>query len=165
MKRKATMIVALLMVVASLGLAMPASASASNKGGTQQIGGEAIPVDTCNGLSSLFTFEMTGSLVGCWYTNGYEVVQNTRSGVYQERGTETFVGCLVEDGVEVACGSFDTTYKFTAKFAPDGAEIHGRCQHPLASGLEEFLGATGRVDFKDVVETGQFFYRGHIDLA
>ena len=140
-------------------------ASASNRGGTSQIGGEAILVDTCDGQSSLFTFEMTGSLVGCWYTTHADVVQATPSGVYQERGTETFVGCLVEDGVEVACGTFDTTYKFTAKFAPDFTEIHGRCQHPLAGGTEGFDGATGRVDFKDEVETGRFFYRGHIDLS
>ena len=93
--------------------------------------GEAIPVAECNGVSSLFTFEMRGSLDGCWYTTAIDVVQATSSGVYQERGTETFVGCLVENGVELACGTFDTTYKFSAKFAPDGSEIHGRCQHPL----------------------------------
>jgi hypothetical protein len=48
-----------------------------------------------------------------------------------------------------------------------GAELKGRCQHPIAtgSGAGGFAGATGRVDFKDEVSTGRYLYRGHIKLG
>ncbi|MEO6654062.1 MAG: hypothetical protein ABIP17_15550 [Ilumatobacteraceae bacterium] len=118
----------------------------------------------CNEIFSEFTLTMeagNGDLVGCWYTDTLIVVQETTSGVYQERGTETFIGCLT-DGV--TCGTFSTTYKFTAKFAADGSEIRGRCEHPIVSGsgTGDFEGVTGRVDFKDDVVTGEFNYRGHL---
>jgi len=114
---------------------------------------------------SLFTIKMEGSLEGCWYTPEFEVVQETPSGIYQERGAEKFVGCLNSVSGLVGCGSFETTYKFTAKFGPDG-EIHGRCQHPIVagSGTGVFEGATGRVDFKDDVVNECFNYRGHIKI-
>ena len=134
--------------------------------GNTQIGGVGTFDETeCLELDDLFTIKMTGSLVGCWYTTEIDVVQETPSGIYQERGTEIFIGCLVEDGVDAACGSISTTYKFTAKYAPDGSEIHGRCQHPIVAGTGDFEGVTGRVDFKDDVVTGEFDYRGHLKLA
>ena len=105
---------------------------------------------------------MQGSLTGCWYTDIHDV-KTTPSGVYLERGAELFVGTL--DGGKT--GTFTTTYRFEAKFAPDGAEIHGRCQHPLVagSGTGGFLGATGRVDFKDIIgDPVTYVYRGHIRL-
>ena len=48
-----------------------------------------------------------------------------------------------------------------------GVEVKGRCQHPIitGSGTGGFAGATGRLDFKDQVSTGRFFYRGHITLG
>jgi len=114
-----------------------------------------------------FTQVLTGSLDGCWYTN----IETTRdngapSGVYIESGEEVFVGSL-NGGPE---GTFATTYKFESKWDPDvstGSEVHGRCQHPIVegSGTGGFEGATGRVDFKDEVTTGQFFYRGHIKFG
>jgi hypothetical protein len=104
---------------------------------------------------------MAGGLVGCWYTDTFEVVQTTPSGFYQERGTETFIGCLSD---ETTCGTFSTTYKFTAKYAVDGSEIRGHCEHPIASGTGDFAGITGQVNFKDNVETGEFLYEGHIKL-
>ena len=118
----------------------------------------------CTARPSLYTLKMEagdGDLVGCWYTDTLEVVQETKSGVYQERGTETFIGCLA-DGT--TCGSFSTTYKFTAKYAADGSEIHGRCQYPIVGGTGGFEGVSGRVDFKDDVSTGDFYYRGHLSL-
>ncbi|MCA9830982.1 MAG: hypothetical protein R3B97_03445 [Dehalococcoidia bacterium] len=117
--------------------------------------------ETCSELPSLFTMTMVGDLVGCWYTTSFEVVQETASGIYQERGTETFVGCLA-DGT--TCGTFSTTYKFTAKYATDGSEIHGRCQHPIVGGTGGFAAISGRVDFKDDVQTGDANYRGHLKL-
>ena len=139
--------------------------SAVVAGGTSQLRGTGtISLDgDCDDLSSPFPpIELQGDLVGCVYTTSFEVVQETPSGVYQERGTETFIGCLSNG---TTCGTFNMTYKFTGKFAPDGSTIHGRCQHPIVSGTGDFAGATGRLDFKDDVENAVFYYRGHIRLG
>jgi hypothetical protein len=109
---------------------------------------------------------MHGSLEGCWYTKVVTSKDNgTPSGVYQERGEEVFVGSF-DGGPE---GTFTTTYKFSSKWEPDvtnGSEVHGRCQHPIVagSGTGGFEGATGRLDFKDDVVTGDYLWRGHISL-
>ncbi len=120
----------------------------------------------CDEAPSVFPpFDMQGSLEGCWYTTSYDVVQQTPSGTYQERGTELFVGCLNARGSRT-CGTFTTEYHFEAKYSnTTGAEIHGRCQHPITGGTGGFVGASGRVDFKDDVATGCFYYRGHISLG
>ena len=145
-------------VTALVFVAAPASAA----GNTQISGvGTFDTVGACTEIASYFTMEMAGDLVGCWYTDKLEVVQETPSGVYQERGTEIFIGCLAD---KTTCGTFSTTYKFTGKFTVDGTEIHGRCQHPIVSGTGDFEGVTGRVDFKDDVQTGAYNYRGHIEL-
>jgi len=131
--------------------------------GTTQVSGIGLPLgpDPCNGQTSDFTIEMTGSLVGCWYATITESKFNP-SGTYQERGTETFVGCLNV----TTCGTFSTAYTFTAKFVDDTftQEIHGRCHHPIVSGsgIGGFSGATGMINFKDDVEAGIFRYTGHI---
>jgi len=104
---------------------------------------------------------MAGGLVGCWYTDTVEVLHSTANGAYQERGTETFIGCLSD---ETTCGTFSTTYKFTAKYAADGSELHGHCEHPLVSGTGDFAGITGQVNFRDEVQTGEFLYKGHVQL-
>ena len=106
--------------------------------------------------------KLTGGLVGCWYTDTVEVLHFTHNGAYQERGTETFIGCL-SDGT--TCGTFKTEYKFTARYAADGSELHGHCEHPVVSGTGDFAGITGQVNFKDDVQTGEFFYKGHFFLA
>jgi hypothetical protein len=117
-------------------------------------------------FTSLPPLVMTGSLEGCWYTKVVSAKDNgAPSGVYQERGEEVFVGSL-DGGPE---GTFAATFKFTSKWDPDvstGSEVHGRCQHPIVagSGTGGFEAATGRVDFKDDVVTGEFLYRGHISL-
>jgi hypothetical protein len=102
---------------------------------------------------------LRGSLVGCWYTK-VETARQMPSGVYLETGEEVFVGTL-NGG---PAGRFATTYRFEARLDPTGAEIRGRCQHPIVagSGTGGFTGATGLVLFRDVVP--QYFYRGHITL-
>jgi hypothetical protein len=148
------------LVVGLVAVGMSAVAAA----GTGQIRGTgALDLDgSCDDMSSPFApIEIEGDLVGCVYATSFEVVQETPSGVYQERGTETFVGCLA-DGT--TCGTLNMTYKFTGKFASDGSPIHGRCQHPTTSGTGDFAGATGRIDFKDDTATGVLYYRGHIKL-
>lgn len=134
--------------------------------GNTQISGVGVFVSTaeCPDRPSPYypPIKMAGGLVGCWYTDYLEVVHDPVNGVYQERGTETFVGCL-SDGT--TCGSFSTTYKFTAKLAADNiTEIHGHCEHPLVSGTGDFAGITGQVNIRDDVEAAEYPYTGHIQL-
>jgi hypothetical protein len=136
--------------------------------GVAQIAGSAVPGDdTCidppAGFND-FVLDLSGDLDGCWYIDVEDGRYVDGSGMYFETGRERFVGCL-DGGV---CGTFDTTYRFTAKFADPELtqEIHGRCQHPITDGTGRggFTGITGRVDFKDDVDTGIFHYRGHIRI-
>jgi hypothetical protein len=85
--------------------------------------------------------------------------------VYLESGEELFVGSL-NGGLQ---GTFRTTYKFEAKLNSAGLEIKGRCQHKIVagSGTGGFAGASGRVDFKDILDGTtliEYHYRGHISL-
>ena len=105
---------------------------------------------------------LSGSLQGCWYTK-VDIFKNNGapSGIYLEAGREIFVGSL--NGGPT--GVFTTTYKFEGKYDPfPSTEVRGRCQHPLVagSGTGGFAGATGRLDFKDIVADGSYIYRGHI---
>jgi len=103
---------------------------------------------------------MTGSIEGCLYTKVTNV-RTTPSGVYLEEGEEVVVGSL--DGGPA--GTFETVYKFSGKFDPTGAEIHGRCRHPIVEGTGTggFEGAKGRLDFKDFPGACvPYVYRGHI---
>jgi hypothetical protein len=105
--------------------------------------------------------DLTGSLNGCWYTY-VSASQFNPSGTYLEQGTEIFVGCL--NGL--ACGTFETIYTFTAKYVDDtfAEEIHGRCEHRIVGGTEDFAGAKGVLTFKDDVVNLNFEYRGPISL-
>jgi hypothetical protein len=138
-----------------------------------QISGEALfipsepdgPCPVEPGYPDYSAIVMDGSLVGCWYTNILTQKQ-TSSGVYLESGEEKFVGSL-NGGPQ---GSFTTTYKFEAKLnTVTGSEIKGRCQHKIVagSGADGLAGASGRVDFKDIIDgtTVTYEYRGHIRLA
>lgn len=147
-----------------LGVAAPAQAAGGQIGGPAYFDatGEVCPAAPV-GFDDYPALVLEGDLEGCWYTN-VESSKTTPSGVYLEVGQELFIGTL--HGGEP--GSFTTTYRFEAKYAPDGAELFGRCQHPLVagSGTGGFAGATGRVDFKDIIEDPvTFVYRGHIRLS
>jgi hypothetical protein len=163
--RPLTFVVALL---ASLLLALPAPAHAANHQltGTASFNPPPPPRTPCPDPPSAYEsyppLVMTGSLDGCWYTN-IETALITPGGVYHESGTELFVGQL--DGGPA--GTFTTTYKFDAKLNADLAEVRGRCHHPIVSGSGTggFAGATGRVDFKDIIgDPITYVYRGHISL-
>lgn len=112
-----------------------------------------------------FALRLSGDLEGCLYVF-VESYECSPSGTYRETGSEYFVGTY--NGTP---GTFWTNYRFEAKFegcSEDGfflgAEIFGRCQHPIqnGSGTGVFAGVTGRLDFKDDIESGTFPYRGHL---
>ena len=121
----------------------------------------------CNdpeGQGSDYDLIMTGDLEGCHYVF-VETASCSAGGTYNETGTETFVGLY-----NGAPGTFETTYRFTAKYTDCAnlvGEIVGRCQHPITAGSGEgvFEGVTGRLDFKDDIEMGNFPYRGHFRWA
>jgi hypothetical protein len=119
------------------------------------------------GQGATFAVKMTGDLEGCLFifVDEYEC---SPSGTYREVGRELFVGTY-----NGGSGSFWTTYKFEAKYegcnedgSYAGAEILGRCQHPVVDGSGEgvFAGVYGRLDMKDDIEAGNYPYRGHLQF-
>lgn len=151
------------MVLSSVFLTAPSPALAAGATQIEGIGVFANPGECIDpeGDGSAFALVMTGDLEGCLYTF-VETAVCSPSGTYRETGNEIFVG-LYKGGD----GTFRTTYHFEAKYqdCPNlSGEIFGRCEHPIIknSGDGVFLGATGRLDFKDDVETGNFLYRGHL---
>jgi len=157
-----------LLIALSL-VAAPANA-ANQISGTANFGSScaAPPADFAD-FTSYPPIDMDGSLDGCWYTKILNFEQKP-SGVYLESGEEVFVGSL-NGGPQ---GIFTTTYKFEAKLTLDdpASEIRGRCQHKIVagSGTGGFDGASGRVDFKDIIDRTtltliEYHYRGHIRLA
>ncbi|MGZ6693776.1 MAG: hypothetical protein ACXVHQ_41130 [Solirubrobacteraceae bacterium] len=130
--------------------------------------------DPCFDASAVTSYTMEGGLVGCWYTDTLVThpaqPNGTPSGTIQATRTEHFVGRLDLDG-DGACGSghpygtLQFSYQFTGKFDPvTGAEIHGRCQHPITSGTGHFAGTTGVITFKDDVANRTSLYSGHVAL-
>jgi hypothetical protein len=141
----------------------------SKAGGATQISGVGFvdATDECNSPSqgANFALTLTGDLVGCLYifVDDFEC---SPSGTYREEGRELFVGTYNGES-----GTFWTTYKSEAKYegcAEDGsylgAEILGRCQHPIVNGSGDgvFDGVTGRLNMKDDIEAGNFPYTGHL---
>jgi hypothetical protein len=115
---------------------------------------------------------MTGSLIGCWYTDPGTIVESTPDLVYVFTGTEHFVGCLDLSGrgrctFADPTGSLALTYTFVAQYTAAGNEIWGRCQHGIVPdmGTGGFAGAAGWVDFTDNVTLGTSSYQGYITLA
>jgi hypothetical protein len=154
--------VIMLMMGMLVALSQPANAAATQLSGVSfyaPAGACAAPPAGYWNYTDYPPIQMTGSLDGCWYTK-VDTSALKPSGVYLETGREVFVGSL-DGGAE---GMFATTYRFEGKFDAGGAETFGRCQHPIVSGSGSgaFEGVSGRVDFKDIVETGEFVYRGHL---
>jgi hypothetical protein len=170
--------VAALVAALACVVAAPASASRMRVLGIQSPPDltAGAPGDPCSvldprtGLASAFSNTMSGSLIGCWYTDTFNIVKETPNGAVRATGNENFVGCLDAD-VDGQCaggdphGSLALTYTFEGKFDPNGQEIRGRCQHLVVSGTGDFTGASGRIDFKDDVTNGTSAYRGHITLS
>ena len=166
------MIRRLTVLVAATLLALILAAPAALAGGATQISGVGVfddPDDpACNddlgGEDADYNYAlvMTGDLQGCLYTYVDPDPAVSPSGTYLETGTELFVS-----SDPLRAGTFRTTYRFEAKYedpTDPTTEIFGRCQHPIVegSGTGDFEGVSGRLDFKDDVETGDFLYRGHL---
>jgi hypothetical protein len=142
---------------------------AANLSGATQISGIGFYAtsDECDYTSqgSDYAIRITGDLEGCLYAFIYDY-ECSPSGTYREEGREYFVGTY--NGQP---GTFWTTYKFEARYegcspegGPLGAEIFGRCQHPIVdgSGTGIFNDVTGQINFKDDIEAGNFPYRGQL---
>ena len=150
--------------------AAPASAATFRVSGVQ-----SAPVSSgpCFDPNAVTSYVMAGGLVGCWYTDTLVIhpaqPNGTPSGTIQATGTEHFVGCLDLDA-DGSCtgdpsGTLTFTYQFSGKFDPvTGAEIHGRCQHPIVSATGDLAGASGVINFKDDVANGTSLYTGHVAL-
>ena len=164
-------VVTLALAAAAVAVLMAMPAFAAGKGAITVRGDQLIEgADACP-ETSLGTYLMKGDLVGCWYTDTFEVVSENPGGGFRASGTEHFVGCVDTDG-NGTCdagepyGRFNTTFKFSAKYAPTGEEIHGRCHHPLVSGTGtgDFAGASGGLSFKDIPSEERYPYHGNLKL-
>lgn len=159
-------------VLVAIAAAIVTSATPAAAGATR-VSGDQIPVapgDPCiaGDPSSLGTYRMDGSLVGCWYTDELTVREHP-SGTVQSTGREHFVGCLdrAEDGTCTGdpSGTLYFEFQFSGKYdLVTFAEIRGRCQHPIVSGTGGFAGASGVLTFKDDVSTGIAPYSGTVML-
>lgn len=143
--------------------------TANNSVGATQISGIGFyaTVGECDYESqgAVYAIRMTGDLEGCLYAF-IDDFECSPSGTYREVGREYFVGTY--NGQP---GTFRTTYKFEAKYedcegGPLGAEIFGRCQHPIVagSGTGVFNGVSGQMNFKDDIQAGNFPYRGRLQF-
>jgi len=136
--------------------AMPSAMASS---GATQVAGLLAP-DTegvCVGEASVQPpGVVTGSLNGCWYITSITKQSDNPAGGFYAAGTETFAGCLAD-----SCGRLFTTFTFTAKFASDGSEVHGRCHHPIVGGDGDFIGASGEINMHDL-PNGCATYKGNL---
>ncbi|HET7487384.1 MAG TPA: hypothetical protein VFJ85_05600 [Acidimicrobiales bacterium] len=139
-------------------LALPAAGAGADTGAVQVRGVQA----PATGAECAGGYVMTGTLTGCWYVDTAQIVRGsfTSSG-FLATGTEHFDGCIFDDS---HCGTFHTTFSFTAKFDADGNEIHGRCHHPVVGGDGVFAGATGQIEMHDE-PTGCAVYNGNLRLG
>jgi hypothetical protein len=121
---------AILLAVATVAIVAVQSAAGGGEGavivrGDQLIAGAENCPDADEG-----TYLMKGDLVGCWYTDTFEVRQekDNPGGSFKASGTEHFVGCLDTNG-STTCdagepyGEFNLTFTYSAKFATTGEQI------------------------------------------
>lgn len=153
--RKTSIVVAALAML----LVVPATPASADSGAIEGVG---YLVDECDGQSSLITIELTGSLEGCLYTTEITDYVILEDGTYEEYGFETVVACLNGE----ICGSFDTSYVFRATFSDTGEQLTGGCKHPIlaGTGTDALAGATGIIEFRDNLVTGEVYYKGFVGL-
>ena len=160
MKRTLTRAMAAISVV-MLTIALFGGAASAGSPGTTQVSGLLAPDrdGSCTEHESPQggAWDVSGSLVGCWYVDTYVVEHESNAGGFVASGTETFSGCL-----GLTCGHIFTTYKFTAKYEGD-TETHGRCHHPIVGGDDGFSGVGGVIEMKDL-PNGCSTYNGHLTM-
>jgi hypothetical protein len=159
------------LVVLAAALAIVAAQAAAGAGAVTVRGDQLLEgAGSCPGDFPLGKYRMAGDLVGCWYTDEFNVTLVNPAGVLKADGTEHFTGCLNTNGNNTCdpgepYGTFHTSYTYTSKYAGD-IEIHGRCHHPIVGqGEGAFENATGVISFKDVPPEGRFPYHGTITLS
>lgn len=155
---------ALPLLVALIGSLLSAGAVAAGNGTTIARGVQHA-LGTCEDDSGTDGYKMTGRLVGCWWIDTFETKSSPDKSTFLATGTEHFTGWLGS-----TYGTFYTTYTFTAKTDgpwPTSAEIHGRCHHPIIRGTGGFAGASGVLNFHDVVDVSPPYYPyiGNVHLA
>ncbi len=165
--RKSPIVLVAIVAIAAIAVVGAAPATA----GTTRVSGNQTPValgDPCiaGDPSSLGTYRVDGSLVGCWYTDEFTFREHP-SGTVQATGREHFIGCLDRSGDGTCTGDPSGTLFFEFQFSGKYdlvtlAEIRGRCQHPIVSGTGGFVGAGGVLTFKDDVSTGIATYTGTV---
>ena len=151
------------------GSALTKAGKASRISGETQISGVGFYAEAgeCNAAIQgvAYVVKMTGDIAGCLYVFVDEF-DCSPSGTYREKGREYFVGTYKGES-----GTFWTNYQFESKYehcaangAALGAEIFGRCQHPIVAGSGKgvFKSVTGRLDFQDDIVAGNFPFRGHL---
>ena len=164
MKRRLTVLTLTTLAIVAFISVASTGPSPAFAGGATQISGVAFfdeaEAPVCAPVMGYdYALVMTKDLEGCLYTD-VKTAESSPSGTYRETGTELFVD-------SEGAGTFETTYRFEAKYedaSTQTGEIFGRCQHPIVegSGTGIFEGVSGRIDFKDDVEAGNFLYRGHL---
>ena len=155
---------ALALAALSVVLASPAGAQNVWLAGSQLLDQATDPCAELDPpLQSLGTFDMNGSLVGCWYTPEVTSFVITPGGPLHAAGTELFVGCLDTSG-DGECTDDDVngTLSFTFTYTAAQFGIPGRCHHPIVGGTDEFAGATGVIEMRD--RANGTVYWGHIAL-
>jgi hypothetical protein len=166
-----------LLIVALLALAFPTSAHAGgmHQSSSFHVKGLQGPyTDECGGKTSEATYQMSGDLVGCWYTDTFVPGEMHSDGEFTGTGTETFIGCI-DTNHDGACngtdptGSIRMTFVFYGIFDPvTGAEVSGHCYHPIitGSGTGGLGTAHGAINFVDNVTPAEITanYFGEIEL-
>jgi hypothetical protein len=150
--------------VGVVGLQAPADATAGAPGDP------CAATDPETGRVPVVSNAMAGSLIGCWYTDTFNPINSTASGVIYASGSEHFVGCL-DVRRKGSCAQTDRTgtlalkYTFLALYDPaTNQEVWGGCQHKIVSGTGGFAKAAGRIDFQDIVTNGTSSYVGFLTL-
>jgi hypothetical protein len=150
--------------VGVVGLQAPADATAGAPGDP------CAATDPETGKAPVVSNAMAGSLIGCWYTDTFNPINSTASGVLYASGSEHFIGCL-DVRAKGSCSRTDRTgtlalkYTFLALYdLATNQEVWGGCQHNIVSGTGGFAGAAGRIDFQDNVADGTSSYVGFLTL-
>ena len=157
-----------LMVTMAVMMALAVPAIAAGNGATQ-VAGHTDTVVCADGPGDWseadYSFHITGDLEGCVY--GLITYDHcTPSGMYQERADEIFVSDADPDDTFQMTEFFWAKYVFGAPcdFETVEAQVFGGCKHPIKAGkgTGAYEGVTGRLDFKDDVDTGIAHYKGHL---